>query len=128
MANVLTVRVSDEVWGVIESRRGETPRSEYARGVLEAALVDGGAEVQTETRPKMKPAAEKVVAKPVPAKPERRGDADAEALLEHIRGAPRVVRKLADEMGWMPLRADRVLARLGGSVRFEGGMVVASEE
>lgn len=128
MANVLTVRVSDEVWGVIESRRGETPRSEYARGVLEAALTGTGAPDRNETRPDVKPVAAKVVEKPVAAKPAGRADRDAEALLEHVRGAPRVVRKLPEEMGWLPLRVDRVLRRLGGSVRFEGGMVVASEE
>jgi Arc/MetJ-type ribon-helix-helix transcriptional regulator len=122
---LLSVRVPESLLERMDELAGAEGRSKWVRSVLERAC---GSEVQTETRPKVKPAAEKVVAKRVPAQPERRGDADAEALLEHIRGAPRVVRKLADEMGWMPLRADRVLARLGGSVRFEGGMVVASEE
>lgn len=123
---LLSVRVPESLLVRIDELAGADGRSKWVRGLLERACE---APARNETRPDVRPVVSKVVEKPVAAPPKtRRGDPDAEALLEHIRGAPRVVRKLADEMGWMPLRADRVLSRLGGSVRFEGGMVVASEE
>jgi len=121
---LLSVRVPESLLDRIEEVRGDEKRSEWVRRVLEDAA---NPKARNEPRIKPKPVAPDRVdqsAKPVTV---RRRDADAEALLSHVREGPRHLRNLPDEMGWMPMRVDRVLGRLGNAVRFQDGMVVASE-
>lgn len=120
---VLSVRISDAVSDRIDAVAPGGDRSRWVRGLIDAAL---SGEDRTETRKRVR---RKAVS--VPVREAASGsdglDADAAALLSHLRSGGRPVRRLSDEMGWMPMRVDRVLARLGHRVRFDGGVVVASE-
>lgn len=110
---LLSVRVPAELLDRVDAACGAGGRSKWVRDALERSLSGPAPVVRNERRrPAVKSARPAV-------------DADGEAVLGLLASRPRMVRRLHEELGWMPLRVERVLGRLGDRVRFRDGLVEA---
>ena len=121
-----TIRVTDDLLAAIDAASGNMKRSEYARCLIERALLPPFATNQpssTVAEPSKSPAAAR---SPVVTSTHLR---DRPADIAHLRtimdGKRLTLRQIVAITGWIPLRIDKAINEMGKAVIYHGSGVMS---